>query len=331
MFNLTYDEIVTKLKEEKNLSEDEINTRVKDKLRQLSDLISKEGAAHIVANELGVNIVNLSREVKVNKLIDGMSNVTLIGKVIKLNEIIKFNRNGKGGKVVSFMFGDETGMVRGVFWDVNHIKEVESGNLKEGVILKIKNGYVRLNNGYKEVHLGSRGEMEINPAGVVIDNVSNNIGFDFVKKKISELNEGDLNVGVFGTIVQVFELKFYEACSVCGKKVEIDGEQRQCKEHGNVNVEYVPILNLFFDDGTESLKAVAFRNQAIELLGVSKKEILEMKGDLSKFEEAKQDLLGKQLFLIGRTVKNGVFDTKEMTIQRVLEVSPEQLIHEIEK
>ena len=56
MLQLSYNDIITKIKTEKGLSEDEIKDRIKDKLNRLTDLVSKEGAAHIVANELGVNL-----------------------------------------------------------------------------------------------------------------------------------------------------------------------------------------------------------------------------------------------------------------------------------
>ena len=129
MFNVSYEEIISRIKEEKNLSDEEITAKIKDKLKQLSDLISKEGAAHIVANELGVIITNVKKEVKINKLLTGMNNVIIAGKVLELNEIINYDKNGRKGKVVSFKLGDDTGVVRVVFWDVNHIKEIEEGKI----------------------------------------------------------------------------------------------------------------------------------------------------------------------------------------------------------
>ncbi len=330
MFNVSYEEIISRIKEEKNLSDEEITAKIKDKLKQLSDLISKEGAAHIVANELGVIITNVKKEVKINKLLTGMNNVIIAGKVLELNEIINYDKNGRKGKVVSFKLGDDTGVVRVVFWDVNHIKEIEEGKIKQDTILKVKNGYVRANNGYKEVHLGNKGELEINPDGIDFE-VNNHQEFEFVKKKIVELNEGDTNVGVFGTIVQVFEPRFYEACTTCGRKVELIGDSRQCREHGLVKEELVPVLNISFDDGTDNLRAVAFRKQIETLLGLNKEQILEMKDNIIKFEEIRQDLLGKQIVLIGRITKNQMFDRKEMSIQKVIEVKPEELINELEK
>ena len=330
MFNLSYDEIISKIKEEKQITSEEIDRRIKEKLKQLSDLISKEGAAHILANELGVKIINIPREVKINALLTGMNNVWLTGKVLNLNKVVSYNKNGKQGKVGSFILGDETGKVRVALWDTNHINHIENGEIKEETILKIKNAYVKANNGYKELHVGSRGELEINPPGMSVE-VSGDFGYDFIKKKISELNDGDMNVGIFGTIVQVYELRFYDACPKCGKKLENLNESYQCKEHGLMAPEGVPILNLFLDDGTDNLRAVAFRSQVERLLNASKDDILEIRKENSKFDKYKEDLLGKQFILVGRINRNEMFDRKEMTIQRVIEINPESLLKEMQK
>ena len=56
MTAMSYEQIKAKIKDAINISDADIDLKVNDKLRQLSDLISKEGAAHIVANDLGVKI-----------------------------------------------------------------------------------------------------------------------------------------------------------------------------------------------------------------------------------------------------------------------------------
>ena len=56
MFGLTYEQIIEKIQEEKGLSKEEIGKRIEEKVKDLSDLISKEGAAHILAHELGLKV-----------------------------------------------------------------------------------------------------------------------------------------------------------------------------------------------------------------------------------------------------------------------------------
>src|SRR3989344_9664262 len=134
MFNLSYDEIISRIKEEKQITSEEIERKIKEKLKQLSDLISKEGAAHILANELGVKIVSSPRELKINAILAGMNNIGVTGKVLNLNKIVSYNKNGKQGKVGSFILGDETGKVRVALWDTNHINHIENGEIKEETI-----------------------------------------------------------------------------------------------------------------------------------------------------------------------------------------------------
>ena len=56
MIKLSYEQILEKINKQTGKSESEIEPLVNNKLKALSDLISKEGAAHIVANELKANL-----------------------------------------------------------------------------------------------------------------------------------------------------------------------------------------------------------------------------------------------------------------------------------
>jgi len=331
MFNIPYEEIVNKIKEEKKLSDDEINRRVKEKLELLSDMISREGAAHIVANELGVNLFKdiEQRKIKIDKLNTGMRYVNVLGKVIKIYGVREYKKENREGKVANLLIGDETGVIRTVLWDVNHIKEIENNNLKENDILKIKNGYIRENNGFKELHIGSQGNIFINPENESISEIKEQS--DFIKKEIKDLKVGENNIGVLGVIVQVFEPRFYEACELCGKKVQLDGNNHVCGEHGIVKGKPVPILNLVLDDSTSNIRVVAFRDQVEQILRLSGDSILDFRDHPEKFETTKMDLLGEQIMIVGRVTKNDMFDRLDFTAQKVLNVDPGELLNTVGK
>lgn len=322
MIGLSYEDIVKKIQKEADLSEIDIEVKIKDKLRKLSDLISKEGAAHIVANELGVKLIDF--DFKINKLRAGMNSVNITAKVLNLYGINEYKTDKKQGKVANLLVGDESGIIKFVLWDTNHIKLIEESKLKEGDIIKIRNGYVKNNNTFNELHLGNRGQMQVNPEGVSVSIIGKTRSIDFTRKCISELKAGEI-AGVFGTIVQVFEPRFYEACPDCGKKAN----EGRCDEHGAVTVVDVPILNLFFDDGTDNIRVVAFRNQVERLLNLETNEVLKFKDDVAAFERHKEYLLGKQLVIVGRVNRNDMFDRNEFTAQRIIEVNPEEFINEI--
>lgn len=328
MFGLRYEDIVKKIVEEKGLSELEVKSRVDGKLKQLSGLISKEGAAHIVANELGLKLFSgFTRELKIKDVIAGLGNVNINGRVVDIKEVREYNKDGRSGKVVNFMIGDETGVIRVTLWDTNHIKLIEDGRIKVDDIVRIRSAYSKENNGFKEIHVGNRGEILINPLNVQVGEVKklfNVDDFGSVSKKINELKEGDSGVAVLGTIVQVFEPRFYNTCTQCGKKANLEGDKYICTEHGVVAVEEAPVLNVYFDDGTDSIRTVAFREQVRRLMDI------ENFGELKvNFNELRMNLLGKQVKLVGRVVKNEMFGRNEFVIQRVLDFDPNEIAQEL--
>ena len=51
MIGLSYEQIIEKIKQEKNIEEAIIKEKIDEKLKQLDGLISLDGAAHIIAHE----------------------------------------------------------------------------------------------------------------------------------------------------------------------------------------------------------------------------------------------------------------------------------------
>ncbi len=329
MMGLTYEDIIKNIQTQKQLTESEVEAKIKEKLNKLSGLISKEGAAHIVANELGINLMENIRKngIKIAKLQASMRNATVFGKVLRVYDIRTFNKNGKEGKVGSFLIGDDTGVIRIVLWDVHHLQHLENQEIKEDVIIKLQDAYVRENQGFKELHLGGTGKLELNPEGVTINAVAQPVQqqAEAVKKNISDLQPGDANTKILGTVVQVFEPRFYESCSECNKKI-VNGT---CAEHGAVTGKWVPILNFFFDDGTSNIRAVAFRENAVTLLGTDEATVQNMKEDITLFDIQKQTLLGKQYELVGRVTKNDMFERIEFSVQHLQEADPEKIATEM--
>src|SRR3989338_8932513 len=106
MIKIPYEEIVLK-----------INERIEKKMKQLSGLISKEGAAHIVANELGAKIFEqLSGRLQIKNILTGMRDVETVGKVLQVGDTREFMRGDALSKVASILIGDETGTIRAVLW-----------------------------------------------------------------------------------------------------------------------------------------------------------------------------------------------------------------------
>ena len=325
--NLGYDEILNKLKE-KGLSEEEIKTKIDDKMNQLSGLVSKEGAAHIIANEVGVKVFQEVGEIKIGKVKEGMRDVSLNGKMTINFGIREFKTEKREGRVGSFLIGDETGTIRVVLWDETHLGVMDK-EVKEGGIVRVEGGYIKENNGYKEIHLNKNSQLKLNPEGVEIKEVVQSVSVG-IEKEIKNLSEADRNVSLKGTVVQVFDPRFFEVCDKCGKRVRMEEEGFKCNEHGVVTPKFSSVINCILDDGSESIRLVCFREQVGGLLGIAEEELLKLKDSPGEFNLLKDKTVGKQVKIGGRVVKNEMFERMEFIANSIEELNPEAILKEME-
>ena len=325
--NLQYDDVIKLIKEKSSLSDEEIKKKIDDKLTQLSGLISKEGAAHIIANDLGINFTEIEKKLKINKILAGARNVETVGKVLQKYEIREFNSSGRAGKVANLLMGDETGNIRLVFW--NDLTE-KFKEIKEGDVIKITSAYARANNNRAELHLNDQSSIVINPSGEKVEAVQTAPSFG--RKKVSELSESDESVEILGTIVQAFEPRFFEVDPETGRRMRPANDGKYYGASGTeVNPDYSYVFNLFFDDGSENIRIVCFRNQMQALLSKTHEEILVFKENPSLFESTKHELLGKMVKIQGRVVKNEMFDRLEVIASRIYpEPNPSEEIKKVE-
>ncbi len=314
MIKIPLPHIIEKIKEKTNLSEEEINSKIEEKLKQLSGLISKEGAAHIIANELGIKLLeNFTGKLQIKNILAGMRDVETVGKVQQISQISNFQRkDGSQGKVASLIIGDETGSIRVVLWGS---QTDLLDQIKEGTTIKILSGYVRENNNRLEIHLNEKSKLIVNPEGEEIGEVKS---YEPIRKNIEDLKENDDNIEILATIVQVFEPRFFEICPKCNKRIRQREETFFCEEHDKVEPDYSYVLNVTLDDGTETIRTVFFRRQLEELVEMKKEEILKYKDAPEKFEEIKTELIGKIIKVTGRVNKNEMFDRLELITKSVI-------------
>jgi len=313
---MDYQTIINKIIDSAGLSRQDVEQKVLRKLSELQDLISKEGAAHIIANELNVKLFDTTNQtLKIKQIQAGLNSVNILGKVINIDNVRTYQKNNRQGKIGSMLIGDETGSIRLVIWDENLIEIIK--DIHEGYILKISNAYTKLrSNNSIELHLGNKASMIINPENETIEDVK--ITVISRRTQIQDLKENEF-VEIFGTIVQVFEPKYYNSCPVCNKKVMPQGEYFVCVEHGNVPPKQTPILNIFFDDGTGNIRAVLFRDLVTKLTN-----------NKISLDEIKKEVLGKQILLRGKVNKNEMFNRIELTVNSFEEIKPEEMLTEFE-
>ncbi|MEK6984463.1 MAG: OB-fold nucleic acid binding domain-containing protein [Nanoarchaeota archaeon] len=322
MIKIPYEEIILKIIEKTQMSVSEIEERIDRKMKQLSGLISKEGAAHIVANELGVKIFEpLSGKLQIKNILTGMRDVETIGKILQVYDLKEFMRGDALSKVASIVIGDETGTIRVVLWGS---QADNTSNIRQGDIVKILGAYVRDNNGRKEIHLNDRSQLLINPIGVTVTDVYVN-DKSGNRKEIKTLNENDSEAELLGTIVQVFDIKYFETCPRCGKRAKPSADLFECAEHGNVIPSYSYVLNAVLDDGTETIRCVFFRNQVERLLKLNQEQVMKFKQEPAEFEAVKNELLGTITKLAGKVNNNSLFNRLEFIVNYVdINPNPEE-------
>ncbi len=308
-----YDLLIDRIVKATDIDRDEIERKVEAKKAKLSGLISREGAAQIIAAELGVSFEN--QDVKISELMPGMRKVNVMGKIIQLFPIREFEKNGRSGKVANFRFADETGNCRVVLWDTKHIGLLESGEVKEGDVVEIRNASTR----DTEVHLSSFSEFK--KSSVIIEDVK--VENESKEVEISGLVNGQ-SVRIRGIVVQMFPIRFYNVCPECNKKVNSENDIFSCAEHGQVSPKRKGILNFVLDDGTECVRCVLF-SDAINKL--SNEEEL---ADEEKFNIFRKDFLGSEIHVSGNVRRNSLFNNLELIGNDVSMVDIEKLIVELE-
>ncbi|MBI2128620.1 hypothetical protein HYU07_00125 [Candidatus Woesearchaeota archaeon] len=331
MIKIPVETIIEKIKEKTNLSDNEIEDKIKEKLKHLSGLISREGAAHIVANDLGVKIFEqVSGKLKIKNILAGMRNVETVGKITNVYELREFVSRERSGKVASLVIGDETGSVRIVLWNdqANNLEKI-----KQGDVIKIVGGYVRENFGRLEVHINDKSRLIISPPGEAIGEIKETEAkIQAKRKKINELKESEPNVELFGTIVDVSDPKFFEVCPKCEKRARMLSNNFVCEEHGIVEPSYSYVLNTVLDDGSDNMRVVFFKKQANNLLSKNEEEIAKYRENIPEFEAVKTELKGKQIKVVGRVVKNTMFERLELISQLVFpNADPSEEIERLKK
>jgi len=320
MYKIPLPELKEKIISSGKLSSEELDEKIGAKINELSGLISEEGAAHIIANELNIELVNKNNnKLKIKEVYAGMRSLTTVGKITRKFDVREFSKGDSTGKVCSMVIGDETGTVRVVFWNeqVDLIKDV-----KEDDIILIEDAYARENNNNREIHLGRNGHIEINPEGVIIENVRK--GTSYQRKSISDLQNGEEGAEILATIVQVFDPRFFTVHPETGRRL------REGEEEG-VTPALSYVLNAVLDDGTSNIRAVFWKNQTLHLLDKKEEEMIQFKDNPSSFEDIKTDLLGEQFKVMGRVKKNEMFDRLEFNVQLVEKANPEDELNKLKQ
>lgn len=321
----TLEEILEKIIETTGMKREEVLKRIEDKKRELSNLISDDGAAYILAKDLGIALIKRkSYDIKIGDIVAGMKNINVVGRIVEVNEIKSFERergDERGeGKLLSFLIGDETGIIRVVLWD-DEIKKFRG--FSKGDVIRILDAYVRDNFGTPELRV-SRGEIEL-VTGEDAKKIPAIEEISKIEKEYPRINISDLEDGRYANIraclVQVFDTNpFFFTCPDCNQVVKEECEIHKKREPSLV-------ISGVVDDGTGNIRIVIFRENAEKILGTSAKEAFG--SNLNVYNEL-QKVLGKDFIFKGYVKRNRIYDRLEFVVNNVEDVDFKREIEMLE-
>jgi len=149
-----FESVLRKIVGEAGVSREEVLRLIEEKKKRMGGLLSDEGAAQLVARELGVDLPVEVEEVSVwiGDVNPDMSNVSLRARVMRVLPLRTYTtRDGKKGVYSSLILGDRTGRIRLVAW----------GEKAEQAVKLIRGQMVRVSRAYPKRGIGEQGEIEL--------------------------------------------------------------------------------------------------------------------------------------------------------------------------
>ncbi len=319
------EKIIEKICETSGESPEKVKKMISEKQDELSGLVSEEGAAYMVARELGINLIQESRrEFKIKNIVSGIRSIDLVARIVRIYEEREFERNGKKGCVINVLLGDETGIIRMSLWN-DETALVKEGKLKEGETVKIQGCWSKSDNrDNPELRLG-KGSLQKADTVVEVPDMKAAIegGPSKVQRKeLAEVKEGQ-NIETRAALVQVFARNpFFEVCPECGSRVKQNEGKWICDEHKEVNPSYALVMSGVIDDGTGNIRATFFREQAERMFGKSTEDLRKIALEKSDAAAIFEDFpnLGREFIFQGRVKRNDYTERIEMIINGISEV-----------
>lgn len=318
------DEIIQRISTETGLSKDDIMQKIDEKKTELSDLISDEGAAYIVAKELDVKMRKMEK-INIENVIPGMQNVDIIGKITRLTPIREYGTDKKG-RVMNVFISDGTGTIRLPLWN-DEIEKID--DFHDGDVIHFR-GYAIEGLSGAELRLGKYGSIAKSDEKIEEVKITRNIE----RANIDGLSGGQYRE-LRAPIVQLFESNvFYEVCPECKTRLKFDEKDNElkCDNHGIVSPEYNMVISGIIDDGTGNIRAVFFNENAEKLIGMQRREAKKLFDAKKRINAILERVpMGVDFVFEGRVKKNDFFDRLEFMVNNVKDVDVKKEIELIMK
>ena len=200
---MTAEDIIQQiLSKHPELSRDQILENLETEKNKTGGLIADETLLRLIAARHGIEPTQRSiiRNLSISHLVPGLNDVTVTGRVVVAYPPRTF-KGEKTGKFANLIIADKDATIRVVLWN-DKVDLAESGDLKAGQIVCFSHGYTREDRkGKVELHLGSKGQIEIEPENVRADEYPCIGEFS---TKINKVTPAHSIIHIAGTVKKVF-------------------------------------------------------------------------------------------------------------------------------
>jgi ssDNA-binding replication factor A large subunit len=201
---MTPDQIIQQiLQKHPETSREQIFDALAAERKRTGGLIADATLLRLVAAKYGIETPNAkanSRELPISRLIAGLNDVTIAGRIVAVFPSRTFEGK-KSGKYASLIVAGKDSVLRVMLWN-DQVAPVESGELKAGQVARFVHGYTREDRGGRvELHMGSKSAIQIEPEDVNSEDYPD-IG-RFVTK-IRDIAETQNGIHLAGRVKTVF-------------------------------------------------------------------------------------------------------------------------------
>ena len=265
----------------------------------------------------------VSVEKKVREIKDGMTNVSVTGRVLEASEKTISTANGQK-TLVEGILADETGRIGFSAWEPDRLPP----EFKANAVVHVKGGYTRAFRGVPTLNFGQYATVEIRPANALPDAES------LTQERPFHLGELEAMGGGEGVLVEgvVLEVKkgsgIIERCGALdnGRSCNRVLQKRECRIHGK---QPKPVFDMrikaVLDDGYGAATFFANREATEKVLGKSLAQAQEEARDAMTVDVIQDQLVEK--LTARRVVVRGKALSDEFGLQIIasdLEFAPEK-------
>ncbi|MBN1785773.1 MAG: hypothetical protein JW825_02135 [Candidatus Methanofastidiosa archaeon] len=318
---------------EKGYCEEKIEGLISEKRKALGPHVTEEGLYALIAAEHGIREAVEEPKLTIEGLQPGLSNLSLLVKVIKLYDEKEFQRGDRKGKRQSILLGDQTGKVFLTLWD----REVDQyyNKVHNGNILRLLDIVSSQGPSGVQLGLGPKGRLVVEDEKKYKDLMISSKR-QITRKHLDEISPGDRSIEIRATISNLYRLTTYDSCPECNRGLIKTTNNyyycEHCKTRTTPNKSMV--IEIGLDDGYGHSRAIFFGDSAAELISEAPDSVAR---DVQSFLDAgfnpknvgleylmenKPDLLGREILISGSVNETefkglviNVFDVKPIDFE----------------